>query len=56
MMDVINAATDAAALRKTADDIVKVRNEKFPVTMKCAGSIFKNLLVAEPPSFTRDGE
>jgi UDP-N-acetylmuramate dehydrogenase len=43
---------DAAELRKTADDIVKVRNEKFPVTMKCAGSIFKNLLVAELPEET----
>jgi UDP-N-acetylmuramate dehydrogenase len=40
---------DAAVLRKTADDILKVRNEKFPVTMKCAGSIFKNLLLAELP-------
>jgi UDP-N-acetylmuramate dehydrogenase len=38
---------DAAELQKTAGDIVKVRNEKFPVTMKCAGSIFKNLLFAE---------
>jgi UDP-N-acetylmuramate dehydrogenase len=28
---------------------VKVRNEKFPVTMKCAGSIFKNLLLKELP-------
>jgi hypothetical protein len=28
---------------------VKVRNEKFPVTMKCAGSIFKNFLLAELP-------
>jgi UDP-N-acetylmuramate dehydrogenase len=40
---------DAAALRKAADDILKVRNEKFPVTMKCAGSVFKNLLMAELP-------
>jgi UDP-N-acetylmuramate dehydrogenase len=40
---------DAAELRKTADDILKVRNEKFPVTMKCAGSIFKNLLWKELP-------
>jgi UDP-N-acetylmuramate dehydrogenase len=39
----------AGELRKAADDIVKVRNEKFPVTMKCAGSVFKNLLVAELP-------
>jgi UDP-N-acetylmuramate dehydrogenase len=42
-------AADAAALRKTADDIVKIRSEKFPVTMKCAGSIFKNLLLNELP-------
>jgi UDP-N-acetylmuramate dehydrogenase len=41
---------DAAALRGTAADIVKVRNEKFPVTMKCAGSIFKNLMFSELPA------
>jgi UDP-N-acetylmuramate dehydrogenase len=41
--------SDAAGLRKIADDIVKVRNEKFPVTMKCAGSIFKNFLIGELP-------
>jgi UDP-N-acetylmuramate dehydrogenase len=40
---------DAAALRETADGILKVRNEKFPVTMKCAGSIFKNLLLKDLP-------
>jgi UDP-N-acetylmuramate dehydrogenase len=40
---------DTGLLRETADDIVKVRNEKFPVTMKCAGSIFKNFLLAELP-------
>jgi UDP-N-acetylmuramate dehydrogenase len=34
----------AGELRRVADDILKVRNAKFPVTMKCAGSIFKNLL------------
>jgi len=27
--------------------IVKVRNEKFPVTMQCAGRIFKNLLLRD---------
>jgi UDP-N-acetylmuramate dehydrogenase len=43
------APADAATLRRTANDIVKVRNEKFPVTMKCAGSIFKNFLLAELP-------
>jgi len=41
---------DGAALRKTADDIVRVRNEKFPVTMKCAGSIFKNLMLRDLPA------
>jgi UDP-N-acetylmuramate dehydrogenase len=40
---------DAAALRETADGVLKVRNEKFPVTMKCAGSIFKNLLFEDLP-------
>jgi len=42
-------AADARALRETADSILKVRNEKFPVTMKCAGSIFKNLLLKDLP-------
>jgi UDP-N-acetylmuramate dehydrogenase len=41
---------DAVALRNTADGILKVRNEKFPVTMKCAGSIFKNLLLSDLPA------
>jgi UDP-N-acetylmuramate dehydrogenase len=40
---------DAGTLRQTAAGILKVRNEKFPVTMKCAGSIFKNFLLAELP-------
>jgi UDP-N-acetylmuramate dehydrogenase len=43
-------AADAAELRRTADGILQVRNEKFPVTMKCAGSIFKNLLFHELPA------
>jgi UDP-N-acetylmuramate dehydrogenase len=34
-------------LRKIAGDILKIRLEKYPVTMKCAGSIFKNLILAE---------
>ncbi|HTM47850.1 MAG TPA: UDP-N-acetylmuramate dehydrogenase [Bryobacteraceae bacterium] len=42
-------AADGALLRRTADDILKIRNEKFPPTMKCAGSIFKNFLLAELP-------
>ena len=36
-------------LRKTAGDILTIRNEKYPPTMKCAGSIFKNYLLAELP-------
>ena len=40
---------DPARLRETAAGILKVRNEKFPVTMKCAGSIFKNLLLRDLP-------
>ena len=42
-------ADDPATLRRTADDILKVRNEKYPPTMKCAGSIFKNYLLRELP-------
>jgi UDP-N-acetylmuramate dehydrogenase len=41
---------DASELRATADGIVKIRNQKFPVTMKCAGSVFKNLLLKDLPS------
>ena len=40
-------------LRKAADDIAKIRNEKYPPTMRCAGSIFKNLIVAELPEGVR---
>jgi UDP-N-acetylmuramate dehydrogenase len=42
--------SDPAALRATADGILKIRNEKYPPTMKCAGSIFKNLILAELPA------
>jgi UDP-N-acetylmuramate dehydrogenase len=44
---------DARALCKAADDIVRIRNEKFPPTMKCAGSIFKNLLLVDIPARLR---
>lgn len=37
----------SAELRAAADEILAVRNQKYPPTMKCAGSIFKNLLLAE---------
>jgi len=40
---------DAAVLERTSADIVAVRNQKFPPTMKCAGSIFKNFLIRELP-------
>ncbi len=36
-------------LREKATGIWNVRNEKYPATMKCAGSIFKNLLFADLP-------
>ena len=39
----------ALELQRTADGILKVRLEKYPATMKCAGSIFKNLILAELP-------
>jgi UDP-N-acetylmuramate dehydrogenase len=40
---------DAAALRATADKILNIRNAKYPPTMKCAGSIFKNFLLTNLP-------
>jgi len=40
---------DRAALRAAADKINAVRNAKYPPTMKCAGSIFKNFLLADLP-------
>ncbi|HWB84889.1 MAG TPA: UDP-N-acetylmuramate dehydrogenase [Bryobacteraceae bacterium] len=56
---------DAAELHRVSSGILKVRNEKFPVTMKCAGSIFKNLLLKDlspsvtaqvPPEVVREGK
>ncbi len=41
---------DSAVLAKTADDILTTRNRKYPPTMRCAGSIFKNFLVSELPA------
>jgi UDP-N-acetylmuramate dehydrogenase len=43
----------AAELRQTADEIMQLRLAKYPVTMKCAGSIFKNLILAELPEHVR---
>ena len=42
-------AASAVELERISADILKVRNEKFPPTMKCAGSIFKNFLLRELP-------
>jgi UDP-N-acetylmuramate dehydrogenase len=44
---------DAEELRATADGILKIRNEKYPPTMRCAGSIFKNLLWGDLPETVR---
>jgi UDP-N-acetylmuramate dehydrogenase len=40
---------DPAELQRTADGILATRNAKYPPTMKCAGSIFKNLLFDRLP-------
>ncbi len=40
-------SADTEELRAAASGILKIRNEKYPPTMRCAGSIFKNLLWAE---------
>jgi len=56
---------DAEKLTKIAYDIREIRDAKYPPSMKCAGSIFKNLLVAElpagvqaqiPPNVVREGK
>jgi len=41
---------DAGELKARADQILDVRNKKYPPTMKCAGSIFKNYLFADLPA------
>jgi UDP-N-acetylmuramate dehydrogenase len=38
---------EASELRANADRIRKMRDEKYPPTMRCAGSIFKNLLFTD---------
>jgi UDP-N-acetylmuramate dehydrogenase len=43
-----------AELRSTAEGILTIRNRKYPPTMRCAGSIFKNLLFAELPEALRE--
>ena len=41
---------DAERLTKIAHDIREVRDAKYPPSMRCAGSIFKNLLLRELPA------
>jgi UDP-N-acetylmuramate dehydrogenase len=43
----------ADELLRTADEIFKIRLAKYPASMKCAGSIFKNLILAELPESVR---
>ncbi|MDP9054283.1 MAG: UDP-N-acetylmuramate dehydrogenase [Acidobacteriota bacterium] len=45
---------DAAQLREKADGIRATRDKKYPRSMKCAGSIFKNFLLAELPASVAD--
>jgi UDP-N-acetylmuramate dehydrogenase len=37
------------ALKSSADKILEIRNQKYPPTLRCAGSIFKNLILSEIP-------
>jgi UDP-N-acetylmuramate dehydrogenase len=46
-------SADAEELRATASGILKIRNEKYPPAMRCAGSIFKNLLWLDLPEAVR---
>ncbi len=41
---------DAGELDRTAQEIRSIRDAKYPPSMKCAGSIFKNLLLVDLPS------
>lgn len=59
------AAAPAAELQRTSDDIRAVRDAKYPPSMKCAGSIFKNCFFAAlpeaaraavPPALVREGK
>lgn len=46
-------AGDREVLTKAAGDIRAIRDAKYPPTMKCAGSIFKNVFFASLPSQTQ---
>jgi len=56
---------NAAEMRKKAEEILAIRNRKYPPDMKCAGSIFKNLFwdslppqaqQAAPPEIVKGGK
>jgi len=47
------APADRHDLRRAADEILAIRNAKYPPAMRCAGSIFKNLILAELPDAVR---
>lgn len=44
---------DSAELANVAGEIRTIRDAKYPPTMKCAGSIFKNVFFADLPSATQ---
>lgn len=44
---------DGATLKAGSDEILATRNRKFPPEMRCAGSVFKNLLLKELPESVR---
>ena len=46
-------AADAAAMKAASEEILATRNRKFPPEMRCAGSVFKNLLLKELPEDAR---
>jgi UDP-N-acetylmuramate dehydrogenase len=43
----LRPAADPAALKAASEEILATRNRKFPTDMRCAGSVFKNLLLKE---------
>jgi UDP-N-acetylmuramate dehydrogenase len=48
-VDVELIPADPGPLRRSAREIQEIRDTKFPPTMRCAGSIFKNLIHANLP-------
>ena len=46
---------DPSELHATADGILKIRNQKYPPSLRCAGSIFKNLMRDRLPASVQAG-